>query len=236
MLEAIYTLLNVIGFSHPLHPALAHMPIGLIIGALVFRVVALGFAKPVLTKTAHHCLILALATLPFTALFGIFDWQHFYKGAWIFPIKMKIGLAVALLMFLLFAIFSDSEKQEARWKSLIGNLICGLLALALGFFGGDLVYGTKAETADARLGALAAKGAFIFEANCAKCHYVDKTETKIGPGLKGLFSRDSMPLSGRTVSDAEIRHQFKAPFDKMPPFPRLTEEEIKALIAYLKTL
>jgi len=237
MVESIYSLLNVIGFTHPLHPALTHIPIGLIIGALVFRALSVALEKPVLTRTARHCLILALATLPLVALLGIIDWQHFYKGAWIFQIKVKTGLAAALLALLSLVILFDSERYEARWKCLSGYLICGILAITLGFFGGELVYGTqKAQTAGARLVALAEKGASIFETNCAKCHYTDKTENKVGPGLKGLFSRNQLPLSGRAVSDANIRNQLKAPVEEMPPFPHLTEDEIQALIAYLKTL
>jgi uncharacterized membrane protein len=123
------------GFSPPLHPVLAHMPIGLIFGALVFLVISAAFAKPALAKTARHCLVLAQAALPFVALLGIMDWQHFYKGSWLFPIKMKIGLAVALTVFLLVAIFFDSGRKDARWQGLAGNLMCAILATALGFFG-----------------------------------------------------------------------------------------------------
>jgi len=46
----------------------------------------------------------------------------------------------------------------------------------------------------------------------------------------------SMPVSGAPVSDANIRKQLKAPFKDMPPFSDLLEEDIEALIAYLKTL
>jgi cytochrome c2 len=68
------------------------------------------------------------------------------------------------------------------------------------------------------------------------CHYPDKADTKAGPGLKGLFQKDQMSVSGWEVTDDNIRKQLKTPFDKMPAFPDQTEQEIQAIIAYLRSL
>jgi cytochrome c2 len=83
---------------------------------------------------------------------------------------------------------------------------------------------------------LAKDGAAIFTKNCSGCHYADKTDTRIGPGLKGLFKRDTLPVSGRAVSETNIRKQLKTPFRAMPSFAGLQEEEVKALLAFLQTL
>ena len=40
MLDAIYHFLNELGYHHPIHPTEVHMPIGLVVGALVFALVA----------------------------------------------------------------------------------------------------------------------------------------------------------------------------------------------------
>jgi mono/diheme cytochrome c family protein len=48
-----------------------------------------------------------------------------------------------------------------------------------------------------------AKGKTVFE-NCAVCHNADSTETKMGPGLKGLFKRDKLK-SGKKVTEANVR-------------------------------
>jgi mono/diheme cytochrome c family protein len=79
-------------------------------------------------------------------------------------------------------------------------------------------------------------GSVVFQENCADCHYHDKTETKIGPGLIGLFKRDKLPVSGKPVTEADVINQLKTPVDAMPPFPELTDEEIQALVSYLKSL
>jgi uncharacterized membrane protein len=41
MADALYALLNTLGYSHPVHAIVVHMPIGLAVGALVFALVAL---------------------------------------------------------------------------------------------------------------------------------------------------------------------------------------------------
>ena len=76
---------------------------------------------------------------------------------------------------------------------------------------------------------LSAEGAVLFEKNCAQCHYSDKVETKMGPGLKGLFKRDKLPVSGRDATDDNVRRQLKTPFKNMPSFARLSEPEITSL-------
>lgn len=83
---------------------------------------------------------------------------------------------------------------------------------------------------------LTKEGAVIFNNNCVGCHFADKTDGKIGPGLKGLFDRDSLPVSGWPVTEESIRKQLKTPFRAMPPFANLQEDQVKALIAFLQSL
>jgi len=93
MFGAIYKLLEQIGYSHPIHPTEVHMPIGLIVGALILRTVATLFHRPALSQAAHYCTILALLFLVPTILFGYMDWQQLYDGAWLRPIQIKLVLA-----------------------------------------------------------------------------------------------------------------------------------------------
>lgn len=83
---------------------------------------------------------------------------------------------------------------------------------------------------------LVRRGAEIFVENCSTCHYADKTETKIGPGFKGLFQRDRLPFKKVPVTEDAIVSQLRFPFKKMPRFMSLTQQQIRALTAYLKTL
>jgi cytochrome c2 len=80
------------------------------------------------------------------------------------------------------------------------------------------------------------KGSDLFALNCASCHYADREDNKLGPGLKGLFRKDGLPLSGQEVTEENIRQQLVKPFRSMPSFASLTAQEIADLIAYLRTL
>ena len=237
MFEFIYETLQKFGYTHPLHPTLTHLPIGLVLAAFVFGLIAVVLRKPALLNTARHCVTFALITLPLVVLLGLMDWQHFYGGAWLFPIKMKLALATGLFVFLPLALLTASRTDRINSRSLVVYAVCVVFVIGLGYFGGELVYGTsKSKTTAESLGALAEDGAVIFNQSCAMCHYSDQTETKVGPGLKGLFKKDRMAKSGWKVTDDNVRRQLKTPYADMPPFPDLTEEEKQVIIAYLRSL
>ena len=116
------------------------------------------------------------------------------------------------------------------------NLIvfCLLLALGIGFPLLEL----HAEKGPNAAGGqdLVIQGRDVFSQNCSGCHYADKTEKKIGPGLKGLFQSEKLPVSGQAVTEKNVRHQIRSPLGRMPSFSTLPEASMKALIAYLKTI
>lgn len=235
MFEFIYQALAKIGYTHPIHPAITHVPVGLIIGGFVFDIAARFLKRPVLTQTTRHCMILALISILPTMFLGYLDWQHFYGGAWLFPIKMKLLLSGMLLIFLSTVVILGLKPERNSKFIILIYTFCLVMVLGLGYFGGELVYGSKTTKSDIAEGP-AVEGVRIFNERCSVCHYADKTETKIGPGLQGLFNLKSMPFSGVPVSNANIHKLLKTPFKNMPPFPDLPEEDIEALIAYLKTL
>jgi mono/diheme cytochrome c family protein len=81
------------------------------------------------------------------------------------------------------------------------------------------------------------RGQTVFAENCSACHSSDSREDKVGPGFKGLFDREQLPVSGRPVSEETVRHQLNEPFENMPRLgDDLSDQEIKDLIAFLKTL
>lgn len=235
MFEFIYQGLSKIGYTHPIHPAITHVPVGLIIGGFIFIFADRLLKQPVLAKTARHCIILALIFVPAVMFLGYLDWQHFYAGAWLFPIKMKLLLAGMLLIFLSTAVILGFKPERNSKFIILIQTFCLFMVIGLGYFGGELVYGSKTKKSGIVEGP-ALMGALIFNERCSACHYADKTETKIGPGLQGLFNRKSMPISGVAVSNANIRKQLKTPFKDMPAFSDLPEKDIEALITYLKTL
>jgi cytochrome c5 len=85
-----------------------------------------------------------------------------------------------------------------------------------------------------------AKAAFsgenLFAANCSGCHYIDRQDVKVGPGLLGLFKNPKLPKSGKDTNEENVLQQIINGGEKMPPFKHLKEKELKAIVDYLKTL
>ncbi len=235
MIESIYQILAKIGFTHPLHPPATHLPAGLIIGGFIFALIAWIFSRKSLAQSARHCFTLSLVMAVPTILLGLMDWQHRFGGAYIFEIKMKLVLAAILLFLLLVAVVYGALAASFTKTAVALYALCLLAVISLGYFGGELVYGTK-ESAGAQATGLAAQGEQVFKQNCSACHFTDSTATKVGPGLQGVFTQQKFPMSGRPVSDDNFRQILKAPFSKMPPFGHLSDEQVDALLAYLKTL
>jgi uncharacterized membrane protein len=167
MFEPIYQFLDKIGYPHPIHPTEVHMPIGLVVSALVFCLVALLFKRVELARSARYCIILAFIwTFP-TMLFGYMDWQHFYAGAWLFPIKIKIILACVLEVLLCVSVIAGRKLGAESRAVLMMYGLCFLTVVALGYFGGQLVYGGRSPDTSLQKYSVGQK---IFKDNCNGCH------------------------------------------------------------------
>jgi mono/diheme cytochrome c family protein len=75
-----------------------------------------------------------------------------------------------------------------------------------------------------------------FGRNCASCHNADSEESKLGPGLKGLFQKGRLPASGRPATEENVRRQLAVPHRSMPSFSHLPGQEVADLVVYLKSL
>jgi mono/diheme cytochrome c family protein len=180
MIDALYRFLRNLGFTDPLHPPIVHVPIGLVIGALVFFAVALAFKRRQLVPTARHVSILALVFAFPSILFGAFDWIHFYRAAMIPAILIKIVLAAALLVLLVLGIILGGKGKSPNAAILAIYALSFLDVVGLGYFGATLVYGQGAALASTAGGASEAKaapsadgsgaGSVLFESNCQACH------------------------------------------------------------------
>jgi cytochrome c len=81
----------------------------------------------------------------------------------------------------------------------------------------------------------AEKGKEVFQ-QCAVCHNADSTEKKMGPGLKGLFSREKM-TNGKKPTDENVLEKINEGGNGMPAYKEmLSDDEKDDLMAYLKTL
>jgi cytochrome c len=83
----------------------------------------------------------------------------------------------------------------------------------------------------------AAKGKVTFSSNCDVCHDADSSETKVGPGLKGLFKKANL-TNKKKLTDANVLEVInKGSPAGMPGFEdSLSEQERADVLAYLKTL
>ena len=141
MIEFMYGLLKTVGFAHPLHPAVTHIPMGMIMGAFFFRAAALFLKMDYLAKSAYYCVVLAIIGIPPTVFFGITDWQHKYGGEWEALIIYKMSAATVLTIVLGIIIKIDKPEEPAKDVRSLLYLVALMIAISLGFSGGELMFG-----------------------------------------------------------------------------------------------
>ena len=141
MIEFIYQTLAKIGYSHPLHPAMTHIPMGMIIGGFLFAVGSAMFKKDDLAIAAHYCYTLALVFILPTMMLGYMDWQYKFDGEWNRLILTKFILAPMLSIMLIITYFYGKNVKVNIKQKLIFYVICFAIAMGLGFIGGELEYG-----------------------------------------------------------------------------------------------
>ncbi len=79
-----------------------------------------------------------------------------------------------------------------------------------------------------------ARGAAVYQAKCARCHYPTSTRPLHGPGLQALTKLKSMP-SGAPPTDERLTAVILNGRQDMPATP-LTDQQLQDLLAYLHTL
>jgi mono/diheme cytochrome c family protein len=111
--------------------------------------------------------------------------------------------------------------------------LIGLLALLA-------LSGCQAERrkSDAELGLnpTQAMGRNVFDANCARCHEPYSSRGLHGPSLHDIYKKEYLP-SGMPANDERITEVIVRGRAKMPALGgSLSESQLDALLAYLKTL
>lgn len=224
-INAFYGLLNGFGFSDPVHAALVHMPIGLVMGAVLFGWLALFPGRERFFLSARDCAALALLFWFPSVLFGFTDWQHFYSGVWMKPIGVKLILAGILLLLLAAALFLAFRRPGASGKVVpVLYTLCLVTVVLLGWFGARLVY-------DGKAGGQGAAGDYslgekLFAVHCKGCH----------PG-GGNVMRPDRPLVGSDAlkSPETFVALIRRPPAPMPPFApaAISDGDAKELYRYV---
>ena len=124
MIDILYRILQRIGYSHPVHPPATHLVIGLVVGGFLFSLAAHFFNRPSWSRTARHCFFLAMCALPIVIFLGILDWLHFFAGAWLFPIKMKLIFAGILTALLIVAFILAHSENPVSAKIVVVYALC----------------------------------------------------------------------------------------------------------------
>jgi len=243
MIDSLYELIAKAGFTDPLHAPITHLPIGLVIGAFLFFLVAVIFNRKNLVLTARHVSILAFLFVFPTILLGVFDWLHFFKGALVAPIKYKMILASAVLVLLAAGIIVGSELKVRTAAMTVIYALAVVAVVGLGWFGGKLVYGgwspaPEAAAAPAAAGTAAPAvpmGQRLYASNCAACH---------AGGGNAIVASLPLKKSTRLASEASFVAFIRSPKmpdgseGQMPPFPadQLSDKQAAALYTYIQSM
>ncbi len=79
-----------------------------------------------------------------------------------------------------------------------------------------------------------ARGAAIYQAHCARCHFPNSTHPLHGPGLQAITKLKAMP-SGAPPTDERLTAVILHGRQMMPATP-LSDDDLSDLLAYLHTL
>ena len=124
-------------------------------------------------------------------------------------------------------------RKNAAWIA-IGALIVVLVVAVVGFGGNssETVAGTGIPVQDPDL---VAAGEPVYQASCAVCHGTDLRGTDIGPSHLSVVYEPNHHSDTAFVLAAQngvTAHHW--PFGDMPPVPGLTDEDIEAIVAYVR--
>jgi uncharacterized membrane protein len=222
MFDSLYQFFEKLGYSHPLHPTQVNMPIGLVVAAFVLLLVSFLMRGNGMARCARYCVALALLFLIPTIIAGIMDWQHYFSGGWIFPIRLKIGLAVILVVLLLVAFFMNRKSDGPSFSLLVVYGLCLATVVALGYLGAELVFAARTPPTDQEFSG----GRELFHAHCSGCH----------PYGSNIVDAEHILWDNlRLAKEDYLREWLRKPDSPMPVFSpdRLSDAKVKELFGYL---
>ncbi|SFM23067.1 Uncharacterized membrane protein [Ectothiorhodospira mobilis] len=248
-IDSIYRFLEFLGYTHPIHPILVHLTIGLVIAALLFSLLSRIPRYSKFAVTAQHCATLAFFSIFPTVLLGLMDWFHYYGGSLIYPIKMKIFLASGLGVVLLLAVL-----LHVRFSSRSGVMITiYLLALSavtgLGYFGGELVFAShspEGQTAEKSTVTAEETGPIVYadlkgilQSRCVQCHNEENPlrglDLSSYEGTMAGSENGPVVIPGDPAKSALIQRIKGITQPRMPLVgPALTEDQIQSFEAWIE--
>lgn len=123
--------------------------------------------------------------------------------------------------------------------NILRNLVLSILIACTFYLSGEGNAMADAEKSGAEAEAdleHIAKGEKLFKSKCSFCHKPNSTETLVGPGLAGILKKSRLPSSNEPATPDMIIQRLRTPYKNMPSFSYLSDEDVRSIIAYLKTL
>jgi mono/diheme cytochrome c family protein len=112
----------------------------------------------------------------------------------------------------------------------------GLCALVVMLWSGCDVQRRKSD-AELGLNPQQIAGRRIYDNYCDRCHAPYSSGGRQGPGMKGVFQRQYLPMSGMPANDDRVSDIVRLGRNKMPGYAQvLSQQQISDLLAYLHTL
>jgi mono/diheme cytochrome c family protein/uncharacterized membrane protein len=226
--ERFYQLLDAIGFTHPVHPVVKEISVGLVIGAFLLGVLSLLFRHQMAGRAARYCMIVAFIFMFPAMLLGYMDWQHYFAGGWLNPVKIKLILGGILLILAFVAIVAGRGGEKTSPGVALLYTLCLVTVLGLGFFGGQLVYSGKVPVGPPEF----KNGENLFRANCSGCHPYGGNIVDPEAELRGSDQLKDLKTFIRWMRDPRLDNGAKGP---MPPFlpVRVSDAQAKELLGYI---
>lgn len=80
-------------------------------------------------------------------------------------------------------------------------------------------------------------GRRVYDNLCDRCHAPYSSRGRQGPGMKGVFQRQYLPMSGMPANDDRVSDIVRLGRNKMPGYAQvLNQQQINDLLVYLHTL
>ena len=140
MISSFYGFLESVGFRQPLHPIPVRFTVAMVVGALIFALIARRSQRQAFYVTARHVLNFGIIAYAFTALTGLADWVHFYGAAWNYLIRMKMILSLVLLLLLVTAFQLNVKNKGESTIQIVVYALSAIVVAFIVYYGGELAY------------------------------------------------------------------------------------------------
>ncbi len=128
------------------------------------------------------------------------------------------------------------DKFSFRFRLLTTTTVWSCVALALFLLTGCEVERRKSDT-ELGLNPQQAAGRRVYDEYCDRCHAPYSSHGRQGPGLKGVFKNQYLPISGIPANDARVGEIIRIGRNKMGGYGNvLTQQQLDDMLAYMHTL